>query len=555
MFVPLTATIPEIFINNTQIHNNTQHGIYLENPRNYAFVNHSILSDNGYGAGLRVFGGAADIHVNASKLEFNQDNGINITYDGGYRIFNHSSFSFNYGNGINITFNETTVDNKTRLAKHQRTEVFRCEFLENDESGVRVGNFCRSIESHRLGNLCPVQGECRLHKAVVNASTFIGNRRDGIEFESCYVKINDSDELANFTAGYNVFRRNYGHAIKMQPLLNAIGQLRYNDFTDHVRHTILIDNGEHFLEAKLWSPMEVTYEISNNTFRDNSGYYIAHFRLTEGSQVQSLIFIHNELTDNVIEGGSAVLNERTRAFAVIVVSSSNVNISRNLLINSESRYELATHLRDRSVELACARQWWGTTDYSRIIMKIFDQYSRYDLAKIQYHPALKYGDLSWHATTHEERPHEIEFSRPGNRLGGRLPWIATADNFRHHRTFTTEPGETYYVDRDITVLPDGVLDISPGTVLEFENGIGMLIQGYFTAVGQENNKIEFMLKNETTYFEHPLVRLVDGITEYEGRVEIRLENNNESEWGTICDKVRAFLLYFLYKDRKQYLNY
>ena len=55
-----------------------------------------------------------DILVNASTVNFNQDNGVNITYDGGWRMFNHSSFSYNFGSGVNMTFNETSIDNRTR---------------------------------------------------------------------------------------------------------------------------------------------------------------------------------------------------------------------------------------------------------------------------------------------------------------------------------------------------------------------------------------------------------------------------------------------------------
>ena len=50
--------VPEFYVNNTLVHNNTQHGIFLENIRNKAVVNASTLSHNGYGAGLRVYGGA-----------------------------------------------------------------------------------------------------------------------------------------------------------------------------------------------------------------------------------------------------------------------------------------------------------------------------------------------------------------------------------------------------------------------------------------------------------------------------------------------------------------
>jgi len=45
-------------MNNTIASNNTQHGVYVENVRNYVIVNASDISFNGYGAGLCVYGGA-----------------------------------------------------------------------------------------------------------------------------------------------------------------------------------------------------------------------------------------------------------------------------------------------------------------------------------------------------------------------------------------------------------------------------------------------------------------------------------------------------------------
>lgn len=47
------------------------------------------------------------------------------------------------GHGINITFNETSVDNKTRIAKHQKTEVWWSNINHNEGTGMRVGNYCR----------------------------------------------------------------------------------------------------------------------------------------------------------------------------------------------------------------------------------------------------------------------------------------------------------------------------------------------------------------------------------------------------------------------------
>jgi len=58
----VSETKPEFYMNNTIASNNTQHGVYLENIRNYVIVNASAVSYNGYGAGLCVYGGAGTSH-------------------------------------------------------------------------------------------------------------------------------------------------------------------------------------------------------------------------------------------------------------------------------------------------------------------------------------------------------------------------------------------------------------------------------------------------------------------------------------------------------------
>ena len=71
---------------------------------------------------------------------------------------------------------------------------------------------------------------------------------------------------------------------------------------------------------------------------------------------------------------------------------------------------MATHLRDMSVTLRATRQWWGTTDYERIVPRIFDQFNRYDLARIVYHPALAHDWLYSPVTT--DLQIAIEVRRP-----------------------------------------------------------------------------------------------------------------------------------------------
>ena len=504
------GSVAEFFMNNTISANNSLQGVYLENVRNFAHVNASTITHNGYSAGIRVYGGAADIHVNASVVDYNQDNGVNITYDGGLRIFNMSSFSNNYGNGINVTFNETSVDNHTRHAKQQDTQVSRSTFHYNEGIAVRVGNYCQS------------------GRAVVNDSSFIGNQGDGIVFDTCYKVIPDAN-MTNLTAGYNYFERNYGHAIKITPLINAVGRIGNNTFKGHPRHTLLIDNTDDFLLNRFYSNLTVNYVITSNKFSDNRGFYVVHLRLSQGSTKQKMVFMYNDLENNVIEGAFPTLNERARSYAVMIVDSSNIAAVRNRLVNTMSRFELSTHLQDRSVFLNTTLNWWGTIDYHVITEKIFDQFSRYNLARLEYHPVLKYDDLYGHWTTEQDQPPlEPEFHRSGNILGGRLA-----------RNFITEPGvNRYYVDKDITILPEGRLEILPGTTLEFGNALGMLVHGELKMEGNEQKPITLVLKNVTTFNNQTRVRLVGGANEMEGLLEIR--PTEEDAWGTVCSLVSGF---------------
>ena len=49
----------------------------------------------------------------------------------------------------------------------------------------------------------------------------------------------------------------------------------------------------------------------------------------------------------------------------------------------------------------------------------------------------------------------------------------------------------------------------------------------------------FLLLNESTLRNSTTLRLVDGYTEWEGRLEVRPDN--ESEWGTVCEVVRNYI--------------
>ena len=355
-----------------------------------------------------------------------------------------------------------------------------------------------------------------------------------MEFESCFKIIPDAN-VTNMTAGWNEFEGNEGHGIRIQPLINAVGRIGNNTFKNHPRHALLIDNSDDYLKIREYYTMKVDFEVTSNFFRDNEGFYVANLRLTQGSALQRLDFKYNTIENNRIEGAFPALNPRLRAHAVIIISSNNVNVSRNFMVNPNSKYELATHLLDRSSVIEATRNWWGTIDYHKIITRIFDQFNRYNLAILQYHPVLKYEDELYGTNedyvTNRQRPEEVKFVR-GTTLGGRLAYH-----------FTTEYGEShYYVDRDLTILPEGRLTILPGTTVEFPNGLGMLVHGRLDADANEREHIKLMLKDEETMTNHTLVRLADGKDDFEGRLEIR--PTEEDEWGTVCRRVSCVVSTF-----------
>jgi len=56
--VDLIESKPEFYMNSSTVSNNLQHGLFVENVRNYVIVNSSSVTYNGYGAGIRIYSGA-----------------------------------------------------------------------------------------------------------------------------------------------------------------------------------------------------------------------------------------------------------------------------------------------------------------------------------------------------------------------------------------------------------------------------------------------------------------------------------------------------------------
>ena len=47
-----------------------------------------------------------------------------------------------------------------------------------------------------------------------------------------------------------------------------------------------------------------------------------------------------------------------------------------------------TNTQLQSIVIPIGLNWWGSFDYNDIVKRVFDQAQRYNLARLQFHPAL-----------------------------------------------------------------------------------------------------------------------------------------------------------------------
>ncbi|KAK3092533.1 hypothetical protein FSP39_004063 [Pinctada imbricata] len=495
---------------NSSASNNTGYGVNVQDMRSKVFLNSSVVSDNNYGAGVRIFQGAGEVAINNTRVERNEHTGVNITYAGGYQLVNNSWIIDNYGYGV-ITEYERL--NRSRFEHYQKMEVVETYFMFNEWIGFRIGNYCKGGE------------------ILVNESYFMYNYDEAIEYLSCNFTMLQQ-KSTNFSLAYNTFNGNKRHGILMSPMINTIGRMTNNTFLNHTLGALRIDNGYDLLISRWYAKFKVSYEIFANTFSGNKGRYGASLRLTQNAPFQKLYFKFNKVTDNMIKDSSVYINPRNRANAPIIVSSSNVIVQRNFISNPESVRDMATHLVDPSVKILGDISWWGTDNHEFIYGRIFDRDDRYNLAEIEYFPVLKDQWLYGNKTTSTENKYRWPFARRNpatglqNLIGGELDV----------QGFRTDPNiKLYHVDRDIFIVPGAQLEILPGTTLEFENSIGMVIHGRLKADGvASNTQIIFTLKNDPDEVaienRTATVRLVDGRDDYEGRLEVMIDG----QWGSVC---------------------
>ncbi|KAK0090170.1 hypothetical protein PV325_002595 [Microctonus aethiopoides] len=534
-FIRLSSGYRKIYdlnVTNSAIADNNGRGIVAERLRSLLHIHDTSVTNNNHIAGIHVLNGVPDINITSSRISFNNGAGVNITVSGGNRNISRSTISSNRGYGLAIWLNDSLSNEYIHF--NQTTVIEYSEIFRNKDIGVLIGNSTGISYVNITGNC--------FNTSVSTA----------VQIESSW---KHNHGILKLQIGHNIFMENFHIGIKLSPALNIDGKIEYNHFRNNLYGGLLIRNPLY----EEFNILPANIIVQYNEFYQNSGIFVVNIGLSPYSDIQQLIFTRNFLRDNNIKEPfdksdiqGLRLIPRSRVAAVIVISSSNVHVFRNILQNFQSKYEIGSHLEDQSKEINCTYNWLGYIHEEKIQERLFHRKDRYNLAKIRYLPYLLHNS---NPAANAIIPHTTfvaSFIRPGtNLVGGEVDGLEILST-----------GE-YTVERDINIRPGGKLILQPGVTLKFPPAVGMMVAGILDARGNGPNNILMTLKeeiiidnddeteiNDTSMpdnltngvteivskaivdeSEMVSVRLLGGRSNREGRLQIRIDD----KWGTVCN--------------------
>lgn len=342
----------DLNITDSLVSNNGGGGVLVENVRSLFHVQGSTIRENGV-TGIQLLDGAGDVNVTRSTIASNYGDGINMTYSGGRVNISYSAIESNSGYGIVTWFNQTT--NKMPLEHH--VILAYNKFALNKWTAAVVGNFCSA-------------GSVNVSSNVFNES-----RWNAVDILSCWKA---SAPVRSVFVGHNQFFGTERIALQMLPAVSVSAVIEHNLFRNNRLGCLFIRNRD----ALELESLPVDILVTQNRFERNSGLFVVNVGLSQYGEAQKLLFIRNWIKRNTIRQAFASLHPRSRVAAVLVIGSSNVNVTRNMIDNPESRYEIGSQLEDHSERISAVRNWLGAKRERNIFYRIFDLKDRYNLAPV-----------------------------------------------------------------------------------------------------------------------------------------------------------------------------
>uniref|UniRef100_T1J608 SRCR domain-containing protein n=1 Tax=Strigamia maritima TaxID=126957 RepID=T1J608_STRMM len=491
--------VSDLTVTKSTVEHNGGVGVYVENMRSFVQVGASIVKQNHYLSGILINGGSGDVNISESTISNNVGDGINIKLAKGRVNVTLAEISQNDENGLSVAMDETSGDNLYQ----SRTLVASSIVARNKKIGLKIGpqdfvnvtmnmlrhcpNIALKIESGSSDN---DENFDRGKEVYITNNVFFFNDYVSVEIESL--------SATNIMVGHNQFRENQGECLVFDKQVNPTLK---NSWTAII--------------------------VAENTFERNRGQFVALLDVPHAVN-HSLLFTHNYLDDNSVKEHFPSLNSRSNVAAVIILASPSVDVYRNRLINTLSRYEIASRVVGPYVKLNCTHNAYGTTDVRKIYPRLFDCKHRYHLSCIKVKPYLRVAsDLETAFIFDSSDIYMEQFYMPGlNEIGG------------HVSGRERLPEGTYIVKKDIYVKPQATLTIGSNVQVHFDPGIGMMVQGKVNIEGgrKESERVLFTSNAANVLLVTSVARLVSVSEDrtnfvHEGRLEISVKG----KWGTVCN--------------------
>ena len=230
--------------------------------------------------------------------------------------------------------------------------------------------------------------------------------------------------------------------------------------------------------------------VENNVFTENNGEYVARLQ-TQASfnsvyQVADtlLVFRDNSMMNNALSPRMTSTywwNVKSTPNAVVLITGTLfTTVYHNIFDNPNATIELAVQVDGFSSldRINVSLNWWGTANETKISEKIFDFDDSNHLVVASYFPFLLSSSISDVASSSHPRTYP-PFLKKNGEVGGQL-----ATDFS-----LSAAGGPYVVTRDITILPNGTLTVEAGTVLTFQQFVGVLVEGSLITNGTPDNPV------------------------------------------------------------------
>lgn len=445
---------------------------------------------------------------------------------------------------------------------NETIKIFNCDIAHNKEEAVYVNTPFWDIHDSNITEITiminnslitdngkgiyhfarDLRSSNNLYHYVMQDNTIERNKLGGFDVSLPYVWQYNENFTHSVYMHNNTWRNNQNFGLIIDGHFAEVNVTK-NIFTDNNCKTGLI----------AFRGMEKKMKIDGNFIEKNNGKFMIQFFMDSQSEIMGVVFavfVYNHVKNNrptVQVTRGSVIRSVDPTYVLGFKGIQKVKVSRNLFGNNDLQYTLLAGIKTAKTNnlLDVTENWWGSAEENEIKKQIFDFDDWNNHAIATYLPYLLEDNFDSSVSVSFSPPNTMDV----NDLGGRLTQDLTIDP-------RIAP---YRVKSDITVMPEVILTINPGVILEFPPDVGILVMGTLQAIGHaqlpiimrpvsklnnfESNKIEKRDTNRFSAYHHKQRRQLETLT-YQDSIRLCTGRNCSINDNLIEKSNEGFLEYY-----------